>query len=214
MTNLSGSSGTPPEPSTTLREVSGLSTTLPRLGDAAALVMIDFQNAYRTGVMALDGVEEAVAAGARLLAEARSAGIPVVHVQHDSGEGSPFDVRTEIGWISTEVAPVDGEEVVTKNFPNSFHRTDLAEVLAARGAAEGSTLVLAGLMTHMCVNYTAQEAFNLGYQPVVVAEATATRALSSPGGKVVPAAEMKAAALAGIQDLFAVVAPGVDDLLR
>ncbi|WP_433548150.1 isochorismatase family protein [Streptomyces sp. CA-294286] len=200
-------------PSSTLRQVGGLSDALPRLGDAAALILIDFQDTYRSGVMALEGVEEALAAGARLLARARAAGVPVVHVQHDGGPGSPYDIRADIGRISAEVAPVEGEEVVVKNFPNSFHRTELEKVLAALGVPGDGTLVLAGLMTHMCVNYTAQGAFNLGYQPVVVAEATATRALRAPDGTVVPAEVLKSAALTGISDIFAVVAPKVDDLL-
>ena len=57
--------------SPSLREVVGLDDRLPALADAT-LVLIDFQNTYRTGVMALEGVEEAVAAGARLLAAARA----------------------------------------------------------------------------------------------------------------------------------------------
>lgn len=47
--------------STTLRDVIGLPQELPRLGEST-LIMIDFQNTYRTGVMRLDGAEEAVAA--------------------------------------------------------------------------------------------------------------------------------------------------------
>lgn len=64
-----------PQPSTTLRDLSGLDNQPPRLSESV-LVMIDFQNTYRTGVMALDGAEEAVAAGARLLARARASRHP------------------------------------------------------------------------------------------------------------------------------------------
>jgi hypothetical protein len=66
--------------------------------------------------------------------------------------------------------------------------------------------VLAGFMTHMCVNSTARGAFNLGYAPTVVANATATRAL--PGTTAaVPPATLQAASLAALGDLFAIVAP-------
>ena len=34
---------------------------------------------------------------AELLERARSAGIPIIHFKHDAGEGSPYDVRAEIG---------------------------------------------------------------------------------------------------------------------
>ena len=58
----------------------------------------------------------------------------------------------------------------------------------------------------MCVNSTARDAFNLGYRPTVVASATATRELPVSGGTPVPAATLQTATLAGIADLFAVVA--------
>ncbi|MFJ6408652.1 isochorismatase family protein [Streptomyces hydrogenans] len=200
-------------PSTPLRALSGLTDEPARLSDAV-LVLIDIQNTYRSGVMALEGAEEAVAEAARLLARARAAGAPVVHVQHDSGEGSPYDLTARVGAISDEVAPAEGEPVVVKNFPNAFHATDLEKVLTDLGfaAGGGKDLVLAGFMTHMCVNYTAQAAFNLGYRPTVVAEATATRSLTAPDGTVVPAAELKRAALTGLTDVFAVVVPTAADL--
>ncbi|MFG2713079.1 isochorismatase family protein [Streptomyces goshikiensis] len=195
--------------STTLRDVIGLDDRLPRLADST-LIMIDFQNTYRTGVMALEGAEAALAAGARLLAAARAAGTPVVHVVNDGGENGPYDIRAEIGAISEEVAPVDGEPVVVKELPNAFHGTDLEKTLRELGS--GTELVLAGFMTHMCVTFTAQGAFSLGYRPTVVAEATATRPLASPDGTVVTAAALQTAALTTIGDLFGPIAPTVGDL--
>ena len=41
-------------------------------------------------------------------------------------------------------------------------------------------------MTHMCVNSTARDAFNLGYRPTVVASATATRELPVSGARPCP----------------------------
>lgn len=202
------------QPSTTLRDVIGLDNQPPRLSESA-LIMIDFQNTYRTGVMALNGADEALAAGARLLERARAAGTPVIHILNDGGEGTPYDIRAHIGAISDEVAPVDGEAVVVKQFPNSFHATELEKTLTDLGIAPGSgkDLVLAGFMTHMCVNYTAQGAFNLGYRPTVVAEATATRALTAPDGTVLSAAALQSAALTTITDLFGTVVPDVEALL-
>ncbi|MGV9773860.1 isochorismatase family protein [Streptosporangium sp. NPDC003464] len=195
--------------STTLREVIGLDGALPALS-ASALIMIDFQNTYRTGVMALPDADRALDAAARLLERARSAGTPVVHVVNDGGEGGPYDIRAEIGRIETRVAPRNGESVVVKGFPNSFHETDLLEVLRRLDA--GPDLVLAGFMTHMCVQFTAQGAFNLGYRPTVVAEACATRPLTGPDGAPIPADTLHAAALTTIGDLFGPVAARVADL--
>lgn len=191
----------------TLRQVSGLSDEPVALRDAA-LVMIDCQNTYREGVMQLSGVEAALDQAQRLLARARDAGIPIFHIQHDAGPGSPYDLTTEIGAIADKVAPRDGEAVITKTHPNAFVNTSLHDQLQNIGA---SNLVLAGFMTHMCVNSTARGAFNQGYAPTVVASATATRDLPR-GNSVIDARALHEASLAAVADLFGVVVDGVDDL--
>lgn len=186
---------------TTLRDLVGLGHQPARLKDSA-LIMIDCQNTYRRGIMQLEGVEQALVEASKLLQMARDLKVPVIHIQHDAGEGSPYDVRAEIGAISPEVSPIAGEAVITKNYPNAFIKTDLDQQLKALGI---NNLVLAGFMTHMCINSTAHGAFNLGYAATVVANATATRALENNDGTVVPAAQMQASALAATRDLYAAV---------
>jgi nicotinamidase-related amidase len=159
--------------------------------------------------MQLAGVVAALEEARRVLERARTLGIPVVHIQHDTGPGSPKDIRAEIGRNEEPVNPLDGEAVVVKHYPNSFVQTDLHERLQKHGV---TNLVLAGFMTHMCVNSTARGAFNLGYKPTIVAAATATRALPTVKGAVVPAAALQEASLAALSDLFAVVVPRADDL--
>jgi nicotinamidase-related amidase len=192
----------------TLRALAELPLQPAALADSA-LVLIDCQNTYTDGVMALDGVQAALDEAAALLERARTAGIPVVHIQHDDGPGSLYDIDGETGAIVTQVAPRDGEPVVVKNYPNAFVQTDLDTVLKTAGA---TNLVLAGFMTHMCVSSTARAAFSLGYAPTVVAAATATRALPGVGGEAVPAPVLQTASLAGIADLFAVVVPTAGDI--
>lgn len=133
----------------------------------------------------------------------------MIHVRHDAGPGTPYDVRAPIGQISDEVAPLDGEPVITKALPSSFVGTDLAERLERTGVKD---LILAGFMTHMCVNSTARSAFSLGFRPTVVASATATRDLPGTDGSLVPAAQLQAASLAGLADLFAVIARNAADI--
>lgn len=188
----------------TLRELAELPVEPPSLSQST-LIMIDCQNTYTRGVMELDGVRAALDEAAALLGRARSAGIPIIHVQHSDGPGSLYDVEGESGAIVEQVAPREGERIVVKRYPNSFVHTDLDDELKAKGAGN---LVLAGFMTHMCVNSTARGAFNLGYAPTVVAAATATRSLPAVGGESVSAAAMQSASLAGLADLFAVVVPG------
>ena len=192
----------------TLRDVSGLGVDAPSL-KGSALIMIDFQNTYREGVMQLEGVEPAIKEGAKILAKARDAGIPIFHIQHDAGAGSPYDVNARIGAIADEVAPAAGETVIVKNYPSAFVGTELQKQLEATGIKD---LVLAGFMTHMCVNSTARSAFNLGFRPTIVAATTATRDLPGPDGSVVSAAALQSASLAAVADLFAIVKPGVADI--
>src|SRR6476646_12113815 len=193
--------------SATLRALAGLPTEPVSLAESA-LILIDCQNTYTRGPMELVGVQAALDQAAELLDRARSAGIPIVHIQHDDGEGSLYDVRGESGAIVERVAPREGEQIVIKNYPNAFVGTDLQERLT--GGPQN--LLLAGFMTHMCVNSTARGAFNLGYAPTVVASATATRALPGLGDTTVSAEVMQAASLAAIADLFAVVVPGASDI--
>lgn len=186
--------------SKTLRSLAGLPETPPPLS-ASALLLVDCQNTYRQGVLQLTGVEPALEQCRMLLNRARRLGIPVVHVQHDDGEGSLYDIRAPIGRIADLVLPAAGEPVVVKTHANSFLETDLLEQLQSKGARQ---LVIAGFMTHMCISSTARAAFDLGYPNVVVAAATATRSLPVKDGEI-PASELQAASLAGLADLFSVV---------
>ncbi len=191
--------------SQTLREVTGMGFDYAGLKNSA-LIMVDCQNTYRRGVMQLTNVEPAIIEAQKLLQMARDLKVPIIHIQHDAGVGSPYDVTAEIGAISAEVAPKNGEAVVVKNYPNAFWHTNLEAQLKALGI---ENLVLAGFMTHVCINSTARGAFNLGFKPTVVASACATRSLVGANGKTIDAQVMHDSALAAVRDLFAVV---VDDV--
>ena len=192
----------------TLRDVSGLGNEAPSLR-GSALIMIDLQNTYREGVMTLEGVEPAIKEAATLLKRARETGIPIFHIQHDAGAGSPYDLGERIGAIADEVSPREGEATIVKNYPSAFVGTELQEKLAAAATKD---LIIAGFMTHMCVNSTARSAFNLGFRPTVVASTTATRNLPGLDGGVVSADALQQASLAALADLFAVVVRKQDDI--
>lgn len=194
--------------SQTLRDITGMGHNPPNLKESA-LILIDIQNTYRKGVMQLTNVEPAILEAQKLLKMARALKVPVIHIQHDAGVGSPYDITADIGAIAAEVAPIAGEKVIVKNYPNAFVQTSLDAELKALGV---QNIVLAGFMTHMCVNSTAHGAFNLGYAPTIVASATATRPLMSTNGKVLSAEEVHLGALASTRDLYAVVVDDIDGL--
>lgn len=171
----------------------------------SALLLIDIQNDYFPGgSMALEGSVEAAARAGELLAAFRRAGQPVIHIQHLAlRPGATFFIPGTPGaGIHASVAPLAGEAVIEKHFPNSFRETTLLATLREKGIDE---LVIAGMMTHMCVDATVRAAFDLGFRCRVASDACATRALVFDD-QAVPAAHVQVAFLAALQGLYATVA--------
>lgn len=98
--------------------------------------MIDCQNTYTRGVMELEGVQAALDEAARLLERARTAGIPIIHIQHSDGPGSLYDIDGESGAIVDRVAPREGETVVVKN----VHTASLAAIADLFVVSDASAL--------------------------------------------------------------------------
>jgi nicotinamidase-related amidase len=167
-----------------------------------ALLIVDIQNDYFPGgSMELVGSEPAGQQAAKLVAAFRAKSLPVVHIRHISTRpGATFFLpETPGAEIHPCVAPAKGEAVFTKHFPNSFRDTPLLEHLRAN---EIGRLTIAGMMTHMCIDTTVRAAFDLGFQCALAHDACATRDLFF-GGATIPAAQVHAAYLAGINGLFA-----------
>jgi nicotinamidase-related amidase len=128
---------------------------------------------------------------------------PVIHVRHLSTRpGSTFFLPgTKGADIHPSITPGKDETVVEKNFPNAFRNTTLLkrlEELAVRN------LVVAGMMTHMCVDATVRHAADLGYKVTLLGDACATRA-QSYGGESVSARQVHAAFLAALNGFYAKV---------
>jgi nicotinamidase-related amidase len=169
-----------------------------------ALVIIDIQNDYFPGgKMELEGSPEAGLQAAKLLQHFRSKGLPLVHIQHVSNRpgASFFLPDTEGVNIHASVAPHSGEIVLQKHFPNSFRGTPLLDHLRGLGADH---LIIAGMMTHMCVDATTRAAFDLGFSCSLAHDACAARALVF-GEQRVPAAQVHASFLAALNGLYAKV---------
>lgn len=157
-------------------------------GAHPALLLIDVVGAYYDpgGAFELPS-REPLESAARLLAAARSAGVPVVHTcvryAPDGSDGGVFlqkvaglrvfaDPTSRQAAICPEVAPVAGEEVVVKQMPSAFFGTGLADRLQAEGI---DTVVLAGVSTSGCVRASATDAMSHGFVPLVVADACGER---------------------------------------
>jgi len=186
----------------TLLELAGANLAPASLADAT-LVIIDAQNEYIEGPIAVPDVHDAVSSAASLLAAARDAGTPVIHIAHKGKAGSLFDRDDHRGQIIDAVAPVDNELVIEKGLPNAFAGTDLKAQLDATGRTD---VIIAGFMTHMCVSSTARAAIDLGFRVSVDADSCATRDLPDGAGGIVDARTIHNVALVELSDRFAVVA--------
>jgi nicotinamidase-related amidase len=133
---------------------------------ATALVLIDIQNFYFPG-----GQSELVEPGTasrnakKLVERFRDAKALIVHVRHNSEPG---------GEIHEDVRPIDGEKVVSKDEINAFKNTDLLNTLKKKDIKK---LVIAGMMTHMCVEAATRAAHDFDFEVTVIHDACATRAL-------------------------------------
>ena len=169
-----------------------------------ALLIIDIQNDYFPGgAMELEGAEQAGAKAAQALEKFRKDGLPVFHVQHLSVRpGATFFIPGTPGVeIREGLRPLGGETLIEKNFPNSFRGTALQNYLDKNKIRN---LVVAGMMTHMCVDASVRQAADLGYKVTLLADACATRAQSF-GGESVPARQVQAAFLAALSGAYAKV---------
>jgi nicotinamidase-related amidase len=179
---------------------------------STALVLIDLQNDYFPGgTMELVGAQAAVARAAELVQTFRQNALPIFHVQHlATRAGATFFLPGTTGAeIHDSVRPAEGEALVVKHFPNSFRETTLHGLLRSVNA---SRLVVAGMMTHMCVDTTVRAATDIGFQCLLAGDACATRDLQL-STEHVRARDVQLAYLAALNGTFATV-KSTQDLCR
>ena len=169
---------------------------------ATALLLIDVQQAMFGPDEVCHAPDRLLEHAGNLLARARGAGVPVLHVQHCEAEGGFAHGST--GWqIHPAVAPRAGEPVVEKWACSAFYKTDLDAQLRAAGLRR---LVIAGLQTEFCVDTACRVAQSLGYAVTLARDAHSTfdgpglaadkiidhhnRVLSGIVERVVPAADI------------------------
>jgi nicotinamidase-related amidase len=73
--------------------------------------------------------------------------------------------------VIAELAPLDDELVIDKNASSPFNGTGIDQLLRNMGI---ETLVMIGMATDMCVETTARDAADRGYNVIVVEDAVAT----------------------------------------
>jgi nicotinamidase-related amidase len=177
-----------------------------------ALIIIDIQNDYfPSGKNELVKSLEASQKAKKILINFRLKNLPVIHIQHLSTRpGSTFFIPGTAGAeIHVNVAPIQTETVITKNYPNSFRETGLHQQLRGQKVEH---LVISGMMSNMCVDATVRAAKDLGYRVTVVADACATKDLSFQG-KVVAAQDVHNASMSSLNYFYADV-KNTDELIQ
>ncbi|CAG9615104.1 Peroxyureidoacrylate/ureidoacrylate amidohydrolase RutB [Bacillus rhizoplanae] len=168
------------------------------------LVLIDIQNDYFPGGRcALHEPLKAAENAKKVLDFFRKMNLPVFHVQHISvQEGAAFFLPNTDGVkIHPDVAPLENEYVVQKNYPNSFRKTNLLELLQRVGIEH---LVICGMMTHMCIDTTVRAASDLEFGCTVIEDACTTKDLVF-NNENIQAKHVHTAFMSALDNMFAKV---------
>lgn len=149
-----------------------------------ALIIIDIQNDYfKGGNMELFQPESALDNVLKLEERFKKDNQPIIYIQHinEDPNASFFVKDTEGVELRKELNPSEKDDIIIKHYPNSFLETNLQNKLKE---LDVELLVICGMMTHMCVDSTTRAAAELGYQPILIEDATATRSLEYGQNKV------------------------------
>ena len=161
-----------------------------------ALLVMDFQNDIvdPKGLFGSQGIadqireKQAIPNTARAIAAARRAGVSVIHVAVAYRRGHPEIVGDAVlfraikdgnalvegSWgaaFHPDVAPAEGELVVTKRGVSALSGTDLDAILRATGI---TSLVLTGIVTNFVVEGTTRDAVDRGYCVTILTDCCAT----------------------------------------
>jgi nicotinamidase-related amidase/phenylpyruvate tautomerase PptA (4-oxalocrotonate tautomerase family) len=189
----------------TLKALSGQDTPQVPESHGTALLLIDFQREYSdAGALPLTDFALATAQATLLVEAAQQAGVPVVHVHHEAtSTTAALFAPGSSGVQALGQLPVAAtHHRIVKHWPSAFKDTNLSALLDQWGVRR---LVLAGCMTHNCVDSTARQAMHMGYEVTVVRDACATRALPDGQGGVLSARQVHQVCLSALADRHAQV---------
>jgi len=179
---------------------------------SVGLLLIDIQNDYFPGgKMELVGMDFAAQNAANILQLFRHRKLPVFHMKHISTRpNASFFLPGTIGVnIHESVAPLGGEPIIEKQFPNSFRGTPLFDHLTREGIIN---IVICGAMSHMCIDATTRAAFDFGFSCTVIEDGCATRDLQFKG-EIIKADKVHAAFMSALSVPYAKVL-GASDFIK
>ena len=168
-----------------------------------ALLVIDVQKGLDDPSYGKRNNPDAEANMAHLLAGWRKHKQPVIHVRHCSVEpNSPLRPELPGNALKDEVRPLPGEKHFTKSTNSAFIGTGVESYLREH---EISSLVIVGLTTDHCVSASTRTAADLGFNVILVSDATATCERDGPNGVHYSAEDMHNINLASLDGEFCTV---------
>ena len=134
---------------------------------STAVLVIDVQQGLCEGPDAAHDCSGTIDRINAVTRRARSSGVPIVFVQHESKSGY-LEYQSDAWKLAEglEVAPSDIR--LRKTTPDAFLRTDLEELLASKGIRH---LVICGMHSEFCVDTTTRRALALGFPVTLVSDA-------------------------------------------
>ncbi len=170
---------------------------------AVALILVDIQQGLDDPWYGVRNNPDAEANAARLLMNWRTVGRPIVHIQHlSTNPESPLFPGKPGVPHKAEVAPIEGEPVMTKRVNSGFIGTDLEQWLRDNDADQ---VVICGLTTNHCVETTTRMSGNFGFDTYLAYDACAAHNLVGPDGTNYSAEQVHAMSVANIASEFATV---------
>ena len=169
--------------------------------DLSALIIIDMQRCMADPAAGNRNNPGAEANIVSLLSAWRQRQLPVIHVRHlSTAAGSLFWPGQAGVEFQPQFSPLPNEHVVDKNIPDAFLHTGLERWLRVRGI---DRVIVAGVSTNISVESTVRTASNLGFQVMVVSDATFAFEKLDYSGILRSAAEVHAMSLANLSGEFA-----------
>jgi nicotinamidase-related amidase len=130
-----------------------------------ALLIIDVQRGLCEGEHTAFEPMQTITRINRVARKARAAAVPVVLIQHEAQSGL-LEYGSESWQLALGLESEASDLRLRKTATDSFHRTDLNQLLQDRSVTE---LVICGMHSEFCIDTTTRRALAHGY-PVVLVE--------------------------------------------
>lgn len=150
----------------------------------SALIVVDMQRYFldEASHAFLDNAPEVAENTRRLVDQYREKGLPIIFTRHalrDDSEagimgtwwGDSLRDDDPMSEIVDGLKPLQGEVVIRKTRYSAFIGTDLESILESQGVER---LLITGVMTHLCCESTARDAFMRDFEVFFVVDATSS----------------------------------------